>query len=687
MNEFVRTTCMRCAVGCGHVQRPAEDGHDTLSVRGDTDHPVSEGLACSRGLRESRPPERPELTQPLVRRDGTLCPTTWAEALDHVIRTFEAIQEHNRDGIAVLASGQQTNEAAYALGKLARGGLGTRYYDANTTLCMSSAVAAYDGAFGSDGPPCTYDDIPAAQTHLVWGANPAVAHPVLFRWIHQSVQQSDSKLVVVDPVVTKTAEQAAVHCRPDPGCDLALARAVLARAIERNVIDREFIASATIGFGAARDSLSPPNRVAATAGVSIAEVDDLVDAFADPTLVYWGMGVNQSTQGTATARALIDCCLATGNVGPASGPFSLTGQANSMGARVCSSKGSWPGYREFTDADERRTVADTWAIPVERLPDDPGPGPVGIVESIAAGPIEALWTVGTNPVAGLPDTTAVRERLDATFLVVQDAFRSETAELADVVFPTATWGESSGTAMNMDRTVSRVRPASVPPAGHRSDLEIITTLGNRIVPGLFDVSDPRRIFDEFAGLTADTTADCSGITYERLERELAVRWPAPDEQTAGGYRYYNRDADSDTWCFPTSTGRASFSTGCHDGVPEPTDESYPLTLTTARRHDRYNTGVRTRVNADRTTHPVARINPATFTANGRKAPTENERPLITIESRRASITARVEPDEAIPKAMVWLPIHHPVTNHLTIAATDPDSNEPNYKQCAVRLIR
>ncbi len=687
MTEFVRTTCMRCAVGCGHVQEPTDDCHDTLPVRGDRDHPVSEGQACSRGLRESRPPGRAALTQPLVRQNGTLTSSTWPEALTRIVRKFEAIQANNRDGIAVLASGQQTNEAAYALGKLVRGGFGTRYYDANTTLCMASAVAAYDGAFGSDAPPCTYDDIPAAQTHLVWGANPAVAHPVLFRWIHQSAQQSDSTLVVVDPVATKTAEHATVHCRPDPGCDLALARAILARAIERNAIDRECIESATGGFDELRGRLSSPNRSAATAGVSIAEVDALVDAFVDPTLLYWGMGINQGTQGTATARALIDCCLATGNIKPASGPFSLTGQANSMGARVCASKGTWPGYREFADVDERRTVADTWDIPVERLPDDPGPGPVGIVESIETGPIEALWTVGTNPATGLPDSTTVRDRLETTFLVVQDAFLSETAALADVVLPAATWGESSGTAMNMDRTVSRVRPVTAPPAGHRSDLDIITALGNRIVPGLLKSSAPSCIFDEFAGLTAGTTADCSGITYERLERELAIRWPAPDEQKAGGYRYYNPDAGSDPWRFPTPTGRARFSTGLHNGVPEPTDESYPLTLTTARCFDRYNTGVRTRVTAGQTAHPVARINPATRSAFERAEPTAAERTLVTLETRRASITAQIEQDEAIPEAMVWLPIHHPETNHLTIAATDPDSNEPNYKQCAVRLVQ
>ena len=699
---------MRCAVGCGHIHEGVDVGYGIASVRGDVSHPVSKGLACPRGIRESGDPDGEWLTKPLVRKEGTLLPTTWDVALGRVVTAFEGVLERTPNGIGVLGSGQQTNEAAYALGKLARGGFGTCYYDANTTLCMASAVTAYYDAFGSDAPPCTYDDIPDARTHLVWGANPAVAHPVMFRWIHKSAQAGDSRLVVVDPVETRTAEAADEHARPDPGGDLALARAILARIVERDVVSAAFVERATTGFDGLRGALPAAAEATATAGVPLETVDMLVDAFADSTLVYWGMGVNQSTQGTATARALIDLCLATGNMGPGSGPFSLTGQANSMGTRVCSSKGTWPGHRDFADPDERATVAEAWGVPIDRLPDDTGPGPVGIVEAIDDGPIEALWAVATNPVAGLPDATAARDRLDETFLVVQDAFRSETVELADVVLPATTWGESDGTAMNMERSVSRVRPATDSPSGIRSDLGIVATLADRLVPGLFDVRDLGEVFTEFAALTAGTDADCSGITYDRLEREKAVRWPAPDEESSGGYRYYSSGAAIDTsaatesdsssvddgesgpsndesaWAFPTPSGRARFSSGQHDGVPEPPTEEYPLTLTTAREADGYNTGVRTRRSPEDPGDLTARVHPETVTEYGHTFNVDND-PLTTIESRRASVSARIESDETIPKGMVWLPIHHPMTNQLTIAATDPDSDEPNYKQCAVRL--
>ena len=674
MTEPVPTTCMRCAVGCGHVQYGVEKGYGISTVRGDATHPVSRGLACQRGISESKDPGGDWLTRPLVRENGELRPTNWDEALARTAVGFADATAGTPDGLAVLGSGQQTNEAAYALGKLARGGFGTRYYDANTTLCMASAVTAYYDAFGSDAPPCSYDDIPEANSHVVWGANPAVAHPVMFRWIEESALDEGGRLIVVDPVETRTAEVADTHVRPDPGTDLALARAVLSRIVERDAVDESFVDRATVGFEELREGLPTGAAAAEAAGVPLADVDAIATALADPTLLYWGMGVNQSIQGTDTAGALIDLCLATGNLEPGSGPFSLTGQANSMGTRVCSSKGSWPGQRDFEDPGERRTVAEAWGIPVDRLPDDTGPGPVGTIEAIEGGPVEAVWAVATNPVAGMPDATRVRERLEDAFLVVQDAFHTETTELADIVLPAATWGESDGTAINMERTVSRVRPATDLPPGVRTDLGIVTELGTRMYPGLFEATDPEAVFEEFVALTAGTKADCSGINYDRLEEELAVRWPAPDVHTSGGYRYYG-DGDHS---FPTPSGRANFSTGTHGGLPEPADDAFPLTLTTAREADGYNTGIRSRDVSDPGRLPV-RVNPETVVG------TDLDVGPVTIESRRASVAAVLETDPAVPEGVIWTPIHHPDANALTLPAVDPRSDEPNFKQCAVRL--
>jgi assimilatory nitrate reductase catalytic subunit len=694
MSEWTPTTCMRCAVGCGHLQQGVDAGYGIDTVRGDANHPVNRGLACQRGVDETADPDGEWLTQPMVRKGGELVPTSWDTALGIVAARFGDALENSRDGVAVLGSGQQTNEAAYALGKLARGGFGTRYYDANTTLCMASAVTAYYDAFGSDAPPPTYDDIPDARTHLIWGANPAAAHPVMYRWIVDSAGDDDSQLVVVDPVASETVDDADVHVQPEPGTDLALARAVLAHLVDENEFDEEFIAEYTAGFDSLVAELPDAAEAAETAGVPLEQVELLADAVDERTLVYWGMGVNQSVQGTATAHALIDLCLATGNMGPGSGPFSLTGQANSMGTRVCSSKGTWPGHRDFADPDHRALVAETWGVPVERLPDDPGPGPVGIIDALAEGDAEVCWTVATNPVAGMPDASHVRETLADTFLVAQDAFHTETTELADVVLPAATWGESEGTVTNMERTISRVRAATDTPSKIHQDIDIIAAIGRRLEADLFDRPpvDPEDVFEEFVALTEDTPADCSGLSYDRLDAELAVRWPAPDAETAGGYRYREEREDagseatesSDTadkgWTFPTPSGRARFSTRTHDGLAEPTDEEYPLTLTTGRRPDAYNTGVRTR-DGDGDV-PLARVHPETVIEYIETL----ERGRTVIQSRRGAVTVQLQPDDGVPPGLVWLAIHHPATNALTLPEVDPQSDEPNFKQCAVELV-
>jgi assimilatory nitrate reductase catalytic subunit len=613
----------------------------------------------------------------MVRRDGELRATTWDVALAEVVTRLRETAADDPDSVAVLGSGQQTNEAAYLLGKLARGGIGTRNYDANTTLCMASAVTAYYQAFGSDAPPCTYADISDAERHVIWGANPAVAHPVMFRWINMDADEDDVEIIVVDPVRSETAENAAHHVAPAPGKDLALARAVLARIVETDRVDTAFVEQATEGFEATVEELPDAETAATEAGVSMAAVDLLADAMDHQALLYWGMGINQHVQGTETARALIDLTLATGNLRPGGGPFSLTGQANSMGTRICSSKGTWPGQRAFEDPDHRRTVADHWDVPVEQLPDDAGPGPVGILESDP----DVVWTVATNPAAGMPEAETARDILEDAFVVAQEAFHTETTELADVVLPAATWGESEGTTTNMERTISRVRAATDVPSGVRTDLDIIATIGSRLAPDLFPehTPEPAAVFEEFAALTEGTVADCSGIDYERLEAETAVQWPAPDRDSSGSYRYYEADGEAESWSFATPSGRAQFSTGRQSSLPEPTDEQFPLTLTTAREADGYNTGVRSRGGA--AGELVARINPETVAEHDSLV--QDDR--LRIASRRGSATATIDRDEGVPEGMVWLPIHHPETNALTLPDRDPQSKEPHFKQCAVRL--
>jgi len=692
--DWTPTTCMRCAVGCGQIQVEGEEG-GVADVRGDKDHPTNEGSVCPRGIKESREPLGERVLKPMVRREGELVEASWEEALSEVAEKISRSLDRNRDSVAVLGSGQQTNEAAYLLGKLARGGFGTRHYDANTTLCMASAVAAYYHAFGSDAPPCTYEDIQKADAHVIWGSNPSVSHPVMYRWILAN-SSSDTEMITVDPVETSTAMDSDEHVSVEPGGDLALARGVMKLLVETNRTDERFISRHTSGFKNVVGSLPSVEEAAAEAGVSVGEIEKIASAFEGRALVYWEMGVNQSTQGTDTAGALIDLCLATGNVREGAGPFSVTGQANSMGTRVCSSKGTWPGHRGFESRRHREKVAEHWGIPSERLADETGPGPVGTVEAIDD-EVDVCWTVATNPVASLPDSSEAEERLGDCFLVVQDAFRTPTVEHADVVLPAATWGASEGTVVNMERSVSRLRKVTEPQGNSKMDIEIINEVGRRTAPELFDDdADPSDVFDEMTELTEGTPADMSGITYERLDEEKSVRWPAPDEDSEGGYRYYTETPvyrypfrSSGDWEFETPSGKARF-TDCDDSqgtrtVPEELDDGYPLTLTTGRLGDAYNSGVRTNDEPRPEDRPVAKVNPETVADLSDYEDREDDG-NFAVESRRASVEVELEPDDSVPEGTVWLPIHHPSVNRLTVSEVDPVSREPNFKQCAARLV-
>jgi len=352
------------------------------------------------------------------------------------------------------------------------------------------------------------------------------------------------------------------------------------------------------------------------------------------------MGVNQSVRGTATSRALIDLCLATGNLRPGSGPFSLTGQANSMGTRVCSSKGTWPGQRGFTDPEERQFIADEWEIPRSRLPDDPGPGPVGIVDAVADGPPEVCWTVATNPVAGMPDASEVRSALDDAFLVAQDAFRTETVELADVVLPAATWASPRGPSPTWSAGYRGSAPPRRPP--RRSNRT--STSSSRSAPRSTGSCSPTRAL---AGVGVRRAAradrgDASGSVGDLVRPAGGgARGPVAGSVTGSGGRLPLRRQRR--LVVPHAVGSRSVLDGAHDGLAEPTDDEFPLTLTTGRQADAYNTGVRSRGTG--TDDPDGADPPGDDAGVHRVVRSREDGRLVAA----GSVTIAVNPDDGVPK--------------------------------------
>ncbi|HEV7762672.1 MAG TPA: molybdopterin-dependent oxidoreductase, partial [Acidimicrobiales bacterium] len=434
-DRWVRTTCGYCSVGCGMLVG-VRDGK-AVSVKGDPDHPVNEGRLCPKGLSEHQTLTAPgRLTEPTV--DGR--PATWDQALDRVATGFDALLDaHGPEAVAVLSTGQLVTEEFYALGKLARLGLGLRHYDGNTTLCMASAVSGYKLSFGSDGPPGAYTDFAEADVVLLVGANLADNHPLLAPRLMDNRNRRDATVIVVDPRVTKTAMIADQHLAVRPRSDITLLNGIVKLLLDEGLVDLDRARQVADGVDELVDHVQEFDlaRVERECGVPAAEVRRAALAIgtAERALVAWTMGVNHSVQGTETVTLLNTLSVLTGNLGKAgAAPFSITGQCNAMGTREAGFTASMPGYRAYDDPAARQELAALWGVPEARLPRERGRAYPDIVNGVIDGRIKGLWIIGTNPVVSFPHRELLEDafgRLD--LLVVQDGFSTPTTDLADVV--------------------------------------------------------------------------------------------------------------------------------------------------------------------------------------------------------------------------------------------------------------
>ncbi len=521
------------------------------------------------GLDLRRPAHRTDrLTAPLIRDPATrrLEPASWDDALDAVAAGISRIQaEYGRAAVGVFGGGGLTNEKAYALGKFARVALRTPAIDYNGRFCMSSAAAAGNRAFGLDrGLPFPLADVALADVLLLVGSNLAETMPPAMR--HVADQRArGGRLVVVDPRLTETARDATIHLQVTPGTDLALALGLLHVVITANLVDEEYVAARTTGFDEVRRRAASwwPERVERVTGVPAGAVRraTYLLASADTAMVLTSRGAEQQSKGTDTVSAFINLALALGLPGrPGSGYGCITGQGNGQGGREHGQKADQlPGYRRLDDPAARAHVAGVWGVDPDSLP-MPGPSAYELLDTMGTETgVRALLVVGSNPAVSAPRAGHIQERLTALdLLVVCDPFRSETAELADVVLPVAQWAEEDGTMTNLEGRVLRRRPALAPPPGVRTDLEVLGGLAARLgVRGGFP-ADAEQVFTELRRASAGGVADYAGVTYARIDAEGGVLWPCPDEAHPGTPRMF---VDR----FGTPDGRARFADVEHRG--------------------------------------------------------------------------------------------------------------------------
>ena len=549
MESHVTTICPYCGVGCGLVVK-VRDGR-VVEVKGDKNHPSSLGGICPKGAQIDEiinTDSRLVAAQVRRKRSEPFVKTGLDDALVHIAKEFRSIlRAHGPEAIGFYISGQLTTEAQYVFNKLAKGFIGTNNLDANSRLCMASAASVYKLAFGSDGPPTCYDDIEHTDCFFIVGANMAECHPVLWQRVKRRATRKRVRMIVVDPRRTPTAEGAHLHLSIKPGTDVALLNAMLHILIEQHWLNESFIRARTQDWERVAESVKEwtPARAAAECGV--AEKDIHLAAFwfgqSAEALSLWTMGVNQSTSGVAKNLGILNLHLATGKIGrPGSGPFSLTGQPNAMGGRevgyLC---GQLPGYREVTNPQHREDIAKIWGVPPRRIKAKRGLDAMEMFEALESGKLKALWIVGTNPLATMPNSNAVRRGLErADLVVVQDCYHpTETSEMAHVLLPAAMSVEVEGTMTNSERRVGLLQKCVEPPGDARPDWEIGARFG--CVFGFteeFSYASAQDVFAEHKLCCQGAPGpDLRGITYRRLRRN-ALQWPCPSGGRPGYARRY-----------------------------------------------------------------------------------------------------------------------------------------------------
>jgi formate dehydrogenase alpha subunit len=618
------------------------------------------------------------LTTPLIRRDGQLEPATWDEALDLIASRFSAVKtEYGPDSIALLCSARCTNEENYLMQKLARQVIGTHNIDHCARLCHASTVTGLVQAFGSGAMTNSIADITEAKAILAIGTNTTEQHPVLSLQIKKAVRQHGALLVIADPRRIELTDFAALHLSHEAGTDVALLNGLAYIILSENLQDPAFIEERTENFEAWREVVAKytPERVSRITGV---RVEDLIQAARiygshRPASIFYTMGITQHTVGHQNVLAVANLALLTGNLGiPGGGVNPLRGQGNVQGA--CDMGGLpnfYPGYQLVTDPAVREKFSGYYGI--EQPPAKPGLTITEMLQAAYDGRVRAMHIMGENPAMSDPDANHVRECLDKVgFLVVQDIFLSETAELADVVLPAVAFAEKDGTYTNTERRVQRIRQVFSPLGEAKADWRILCQIAQRMGAGTgWHYANPSEIMEEIA----EVTPSYGGIHYDRLDGD-GLQWPCPSPDHGGTPILH-------TSKFPR--GRGHFSPVQHQPPAELPDDGYPFMLTTGRILQHYHTGTMTRrVNGLDALAPEERIEVNSVDA-ATLGITDGD--WIRVSSRRGTVKARARVCDRPRRGLVFMTFHfaEALGNELTNNVVDPVAKIPEYKVCAVKV--
>jgi formate dehydrogenase alpha subunit len=667
----VLSTCPYCGVGCQLELLVKKDRIIGVSPKGNGT--VNKGQACVKGKFGivEYVHHRDRLVFPLIRKNGNFVEVTWDEALDLIA---ERMGSYNANEVAVISSAKCTNEENYVAQKFARAVLGTNNVDHCARLCHASTVAGLAQSFGAGAMTNSIDEIKHAKCILAIGTNTTDAHPVIGMDVKNSTKNG-TKLIVANPREIELVKYADLWLQQNPGSDVALLMGMMKVIVDENLHDKDFIEARCENFDAFRDSLKEFDleKVEKITGVPKDKIVEAARIYATdkPSSILYSMGITQHTHGTDNVIATANLAMLTGNVGkPSTGVNPLRGQNNVQGAcDLGALPNVFTGYQAVVNEDIRKKFEDAWGT---YLPREIGLTLTEMFESAYKKEIKSIYLIGENPILSDPDARHVKESLETLdFFVVQDIFMSETAQLADVVLPSASFAESDGTFTNTDRRVQRVRKAIEPIGKSKPDWQIICEIAQKMGAKGFDFQDPSQIMDEMATLTPSY----GGISFERLENG-GIPWPCPDKNHPGTPILHTEKF---------TRGKGKFIPLEYRPSAELPDNDYPLLLTTERSRYHFHTGTMTRKVSGLdalVSEGMVEINPKDASALG-----IGDGEMVKVISRRGDITAKAKVTEVSPVKVVTMNFHfaESPTNQITNPALDPVAKIPEFKVCAVKV--